>query len=116
MTDKVICITDFSALDTGDGGIPNSYLKDGDHNILRCHNCRIGLCDAWVTQPDLPLRSKVKAVCHKCGATSLEMKVNGKFHLGVTDDSNLVDIKYEYHDDPKDGVIVQNILVITKGK
>ena len=113
--EKVVTITDFSALDTGPGGIPNSYLKDGDHHFCFCHNCKIQLCDVWVTQPKLKVKSKIVAKCPKCGDTSLEVQVTGKFHLGSTDKCDIADMKYSYGDG-SDGYINQKLTVISKLK
>jgi hypothetical protein len=114
--ERIINITDFSALDTGPGGIANSYLKDGDHHICRCHNCKIPLCDVWVTQPTLKMKSKVSAICPTCKEKSLEIRVVGKFHLGATDKCNIIDMKYDFEDDNGTGYINQILVVETKLK
>lgn len=113
--DRIISITDFSALDTGPGGIPNSYLKDGDHHYCVCHNCKIRLCDVWITQPALKINSQITATCPKCKEKSIGVHVKGKFHLGATEVCDIVDMKYEYSDGEA-GFINQKLNVIAKIK
>ena len=95
---------------TGDKG----PLTDEGHIILKCSKCRTPLTDIWVTQKEMPLKSKIKAKCWRCDGESSAVEVNGGMSLGITDDSNIVDI--EYLDSKYEGSIVtqQNVLVHTE--
>jgi len=98
----------------GDGGISNTDLVDGNHTIVKCSMCKKKLCDAWVIQPSFKMKSKIVADCDYCGDKSYEVEVEGKFQLGVTDDSALVDIKHEFLDGSTPNMIYQKLKVKTK--
>ncbi len=99
----------------GEGGLPGTELKNGDHTIITCSKCRKKLCDVWLTQPDLDVHTKLIAQCDYCGDRSFEKEVHGKFHLGITDDSGLSDIKTEFIDGPNNATgIYQRWRVFTK--
>lgn len=101
----------------GNGGISNSQLVDGKHNIVKCSVCRKSLCDIWVTQPSLKVYTKLVAHCGYCGDKSFEVEIQGKFQTGETDDSGLLDVKHEFQDAPKGGDgIYQRMKVLTKKK
>ena len=78
---------------------------------MKCHT---PLTDIWLTKPDMVLKSKIKAKCWRCDGESSAVEVNGGMSLGITDDSNIVDI--EYLDSKYEGSIVtqQNVLVHTE--
>ena len=91
-------------------------ITDNGHIILKCLKCRMALTDIWLTKPALPLKSKIKAKCCYCDGESSTADVEGGMCLGATDDSDIVDVKYdgEYESET---IISQNVLVITsKGK
>lgn len=99
----------------GNGGIANSQFKNGSHVILDCAKCRKKLCDLWITQPQLDVHSKIIAHCDYCGDKSFEREIHGKFHTGITDDSNIVDIQHSFIDGPNDSTgIYQKMVVKTK--
>ena len=109
-------VVDLSPLDKlGDGGLANSELTNGEHVIIKCSRCRKKLCDVWRTQPLLDVHSKIVVDCDYCGDRSYEHDIRGKFHLGVTDDSGLSDIKNEFIDGPSGSTgIYQKIKIATK--
>lgn len=94
--------------------IPNADIVDGDHIIVRCSNCRKPLCDAWITQPKLKLKTNLTASCDYCGGASSTVKVEGKFQLAGTDDSGMADIKHDFVDNDDKNFIYQKMHVITK--
>ena len=103
--------------DLGPGGIEDSFLTDGEHIILECSNCKAPLVDIWVTQPDLILKSKLRAECAHCGDKSFEKEVSGGFHLGSTDYSEISDVKYLNANFEGTLVTNQDVLITTvKGK
>jgi hypothetical protein len=68
-----------------------------------------------MTQPDLDITTKIIAECDYCGNRSYEKEIHGKFHLGMTDDSGLSDIKHEFLDGPSDKTgIYQRMRLKTK--
>jgi len=110
-------VVDLSPLhNLGPGGISNSNYVDGKHLIVSCSRCRKALCDIWLTQPELEVYSKVVALCDYCGGRSYEQDVHGKFHLGITDDSTLVDIQHDFLDgpSPESTGIYQKMTIKTK--
>lgn len=98
----------------GNGGLANTELKNGAHVILDCAKCNKKLCDIWITQPNLDVNSKVLAQCDYCGDRSFEKEIRGKFHIGITDDSTIVDINHDFIDGPNPTGIYQKMRVITK--
>lgn len=109
-------VIDLSPLhNLGNGGLENTDLVNGKHIILSCSRCRKKLCDLWLTQPDLDVHSKVIAYCDYCGDRSFEQEVHGKFHVGLTDDSGLVNVEHDFIDGPNDSTgIYQKMRVKTK--
>lgn len=106
---------DLSALhNLGEGGLPNSHLTNGKHNIIKCNSCNKRLCDAWVTQPNENIKSIIKAHCDYCEGTSKNVEVLGKFHLGHTDQSNMINVQYEDQTPSDSKIIYQKIEVFTK--
>lgn len=108
-----IIITKFPEL--GPGGISNSHLTDGRHNLIPCSNCGKLLCDVWVTQPSLDVHSEIVADCDYCKDKSFVTNIDGKFHLGITEDSSVVDVKYDFVDGPAGNTgIYQKLRILTK--
>lgn len=92
-------------------------LTDNGHTILKCSKCRISLVDIWHTQPDLILKSTIKAKCAYCDGESPEVKVEGGIHLGATDDSDISDVKHLGTEYESSVMVHQNVFIITsKGK
>lgn len=109
-------VVDLSPLhNLGAGGISNTDLVDGKHIFLSCSICRKNLCDIWLTQPQLDIHTKIIAHCDYCKGRSHEQEIDGKFHLGPTDDSNLIDVKHDFIDGPSESTgIYQRMNVYTK--
>lgn len=101
--------------DLGVGGISNSLLKNGEHRIIKCSNCGKSLCDIWITQPDLDVHSEIVASCDYCKDKSFIEEVDGKFHIGITDDSSVVNVDYDFIDGPAEQTgIYQKLKITTK--
>lgn len=73
--------------------------------------------DVWLTQPEITLNSKIQADCPHCGDGSVVSEVKGVFHLGATDYTQIIDIKYLDAEYILTKVVKQNVSVkTTKGK
>lgn len=96
-----------------EGGLYSTELVDGKHVHLKCSRCNKSLCDVWITQPNLKLKTKIVAYCDYCNDRSYEHEIDGKFHIGGTDDSGLVDIKHEFIDNASE-VVFQKMSIKTK--
>ena len=103
--------------DLGPGGIDDPTLDDGEHIILKCSSCRAPLVDIWLTQPEITLKSKVRANCPHCDGECKEREVSGGFHLGATDYTQISDTSYLNAEYVLTQVVSQDVLVSTvKGK
>jgi hypothetical protein len=96
------------------GGVANTDLTDGKHVFITCSSCRKKLCDIWITQPQLEVHTKIIATCDYCGDKSYETDIDGKFHVGITDDSNIDDVQQTFLNGPVDGGIYQKMKILTK--
>lgn len=79
--------------DFGEGGVEDSYLTNGKHNIIKCSMCNVSLCDIWVTQPDAKASCDIVVHCCMCGDKSFETKIVGRFHLGIVSEKiHIIDV------------------------
>jgi len=76
----------------------NEGFVDGEHRIIRCNRCSLNLIDIWITRPNMPMKTCVKAKCFQCDQETEKVIVSGAFEIGFTDDAQITDL--EYDDEP----------------
>ena len=72
---------------------PIHGIVDGDHIFISCEDCNSVLIDIWKTKPS-DRNTKIKVTCENegCGGESWIHEVDGDFHIGVTENSELKSI------------------------
>jgi len=85
---------------------------DGGDVMVHCSNCEAPLAELWVTRPEMSIKTEVVAECPHCGDKSYIVELEGKFHLGHTDVTTVVNIEMESERDD-DGNLVQKVLFKT---
>jgi len=90
-------------------------LVDGQTILLKCSNCRKELAEIWITRPQAPLLSKVRAKC-ACGDYSFLIDVHGMFNVGEVESrqSRIIDIKTTYEMDENRHITVQHATILTE--
>lgn len=94
------------------GGLVNSDLKDGEHIFVKCRKCNKKLADIWRTKPNAPVVSKITGKCDYCGDSSFPLHIEGRFHIGITDDCSHKDIIFDTVKNASN-IIEQNITILT---
>ena len=67
----------------------NTEICKGEHIFLQCSSCQEDLVDIWITKPDVSLKTKMVASCCFCDNKSFSKVIDGSFHLGVTEKTNI---------------------------
>jgi hypothetical protein len=88
------------------------YVLDGGDVFVKCSNCDAPLAECWITRPEMKIKSRIVADCPHCGDKSFITEVAGKFHLGQTEFTAIVDQKLEM--EYEDEVLVQHIHLLTE--
>ena len=89
------------------------YVYDGGDIFVKCSECGAPLAELWITRPEMKIRSEVTADCPHCGDKSFIVELEGKFHLGQTDFTAIVDQELNMDRDD-DGMLVQKIHLKTE--
>jgi hypothetical protein len=58
-------------------------IKDDGHILLKCSNCDKELIDIWLTHTEMPIKTKIAAVCCFCGDKSFQKEIKGVYHLSA---------------------------------
>ena len=92
--------------------VESIYVYDGGSVFVYCSNCNAPLAELWITRPEMQIKSEVVAECPHCGDKSYITELYGKFHLGQTDYTSIINQALEI-ETLEDGMLVQKILLKT---
>lgn len=87
-------------------------MLDGGDVFVYCSECNAPLAELWITRPEMKIKSEVVAECPHCGDKSYITELQGKFHLGQTECTSIVNQELEM-DTLADGTLLQKILLKT---